>query len=537
MENRKSFIKETISYLNKLIKKGAYTPDINYILDILINEINQVDDAKEKKEILEKLESLTIKCKKYKKYRTNHNSFSILEGKIEYEKLSRELSNLVYEYVFKMLTKYKGLIYMDAIFKKYKDYLYVCDSNYNSLLYNLIMYYLENGGEYNLTCISYILEVSDTNYSSEIKKVYKKINELKNNHEKYLRVKDLESILSSYYPESIKHKQTSTGTSLIKRNNLGGERFIHDKVLTPSDYKDRVDLLDDISFGITNSNFIENTYNVKTLPNGNIEVYHNIADVSTFLKPTSKIESHAEKQIFMMPHSNHTGSLFPPNFLKNYVSLNPYEEKLALTVKHTFNESGVYLGSSAFRSVTYTGEIFKKEQINYLINEGDDKRLDNFYRAMKNQKVKRGEFMYKSPSNILISETNRLSANYLNSLLKRKKMPAIYETMFDLRSFDVYDDIMHFTHKKMDYKTSEDFKKIFDKIKPVQREFLIDDSNGGVLKINEPFRTYIDYKNLKTIDKLLKDGKLSKGAMLNLKDELRTLSVRASAVDLSRKKI
>ena len=258
MDSRKSFIKETINYLNKLIKKGAYTQDINYILDILINEINNIEDSKEKKEVLEKLETLTIRCKKYKKYRTNHNSFSILEGKIEYEKLSRELSNLVYDYVFKMLTKYKGLIYMDGIFKKYKDYLYVSDENCNSLLYNLIMYYLEKGGEYNLTCISYVLEFSDLDYSSDIKRVYKKINELKSKKEKYLRVKDLESILASYYPETFKHKQTSVDTSYIKRNNLGGETFVHDKNLTPSDYRDRTDLLDDISFGITNSNFIEN---------------------------------------------------------------------------------------------------------------------------------------------------------------------------------------------------------------------------------------------------------------------------------------
>ena len=535
-QERKEFIKETIKYLNKLIKKGVYTPDINSILDILISEINKIEDIKERKETLEKLETLTIKCKKYKKYKTNHKSFSILEGKIEYEKLSRELFNLTYNYVFTILTRYKGLIYMDSIFKKYKNYLNVWDEDCNSLLYNLILHYLDKGDEYTLLCISYVLEVSDQDYSHDIKRVYKIINELKRNNQKFLRVKDLENILISYYPQSSKYKQTSKDASFLRRNNFSGEMFVHNRELIPSEYKDREDLLNEISFGITNSSFVENTYNVKILPNGNIEIYHNIADISTFLKTGSKIEKHAEKQIFFTPHKNHTGSLYPPEFLKNYVSLNPYDEKLSISVKHTFDEAGHYINSIAFRSVTYTGEVYKKNMVNAMIDENYDKDLNTFYKVMNNQRRKRGEFNYKSPSNILIDETNLLTSNYLNHLLKNKNTPAIYETTFDLREFNTYDEITKFTSKKMSYKTSEDFKNIFNRIKPIQREFSINETSGSTLKIDSPFRTFMDYKNLKNIDKLLRDGKLSRGALLSLKDELRALSVRASAVDLARKK-
>ena len=350
-ETREQFINQTIKYLNKLIKQNIYSEKVDDILEILFNEIECLPNIKQRQKYLNKLKNQTIKCKNYKKYKCGDKSFAYLENTLEYESKKRDLEISTYDYIYNIVVRFGGLVYYEKLVQKYPELTQVFDKDCNSLFYNLSLKYLEKDDEYLLTVIAYILEVSPSNFKSDINKIRKIIYDKKSKGLK--QAYKLDKLLLSYYPNNTKTKETSIGVSYIKKPN-----YIHER-LKPVDYNDREDLLDYISFGITNSIIVDNAYYVER-KNGHTIIYHHISDISAYLYSDSKIEKNAEKQIFMMPHKNYTGSLFNPKLLKEYTSFNNGSKKPAFTITHEFGEDNKYLGSDIFKSTIYTGPIFKK---------------------------------------------------------------------------------------------------------------------------------------------------------------------------------
>ena len=203
-------------------------------------------------------------------------------------------------------------------------------------------------------------------------------------------------------------------------------------------------------------------------------------------------------------------------------------EKLAITVKHEFSEDGKYLGSDVFRSAIYIGTVYRKSQVDLLIKEEGNRNLVKLYNLLKGNSK-------KSPSNTIISQINNLTANYLEEYLNKQRIPKIYESTFYLSDTDALDIITKYTDKTFEHASFLDFLALFKEVTDKQVQYTVEDIGDTILKIDTPFRTYLDYRNLKIIDYILKYKKMSRGEKYLLKDELRDLSTRASAVKLATK--
>ena len=71
-----------------------------------------------------------------------------------------------------MLVKERALIFMDNIFNKYPRYLYVCDDDCNSLLYNLVVYGFRPSKIYRLAKEAFKGTYSDEVIKGWMKKFY-----------------------------------------------------------------------------------------------------------------------------------------------------------------------------------------------------------------------------------------------------------------------------------------------------------------------------------------------------------------------------
>jgi len=524
------FINQTINYLNSLIRRGIYSESVDELLDMLINEIKSIENLSVRQSYFKKLENKTIKCKRYKDYKNDHNSFYYLESTIKYENQKRNFEVSMYDIFYNIIVGKGGLVFYDKLLTKYPYLLDLYDKDCNSIFLNIAKEYIERNDEYLLTVVAYFLEKSTSSYKSEINKLRKIIREKKQIHKP--SAYKLEKIINSYYPNNTKEKQTSLDKSYTRKPPYIKEHLKHGQIITPYDYKDRESLLDYMSFGLTNSKLVENSFYVDKKENGKVSVYHHISDVSDYLYNDSKMESDAEKQLFMKRHSNHTGSLFNPVFLREYASLNPGSEKLAITIRHDFDELGNYKGSYAFRSAIYIGPVFKKEDADECIYNLDHKDLLTLYKLTKNLTGNPN----LSPSNTIIKGITSLSSDYIKKMFIRSKTPGIYKDDYYIKGDDSSREIKKYLRKKLDYNTYRDYENLLKKMPSRISDYTVFPEEESVLNIDAPFRNYLDYKNLKILDDLIKKGKLSKGAINKLREELIVLTSRANAVNLTRTK-
>ena len=521
-------IKKAIETLNGLIKSGEYSEDIDDTLDTLFKEVSTLG-IRQKQATLDKLERWTVKSQKYAQYRRSHSSFNVLENYIDFEKSCRELEITIYNYIYNLIVRHGGLVYYGKLINHYpdQDFINLHDRDCNSLFYNLCIKYLGRNDEYILNVIAYILEKSSSNFKSDIGKLRRIIEEKKK--QGIGQAFKLDKLLASYYPNNSKTKLTSIDASHEKKSNHIHEHLRHGTEILPTNYRDREDLLSYMAFGLTNSSIVDNAFYVSK-ENRKTSIYHHISDIADFFYQDSKIEKDAEKQIFRMHHQDRTGSLFNPEFLKKYTSLNSGTEKLAITIKHNFDSNNRYVNSEIFKSAIYIGPVFSKEEANSYIQNRENPDLVKLYRLSTSLDSRTS----LSPANKIIKEITALSSEVIKEKFIQTRTPAIFKHTLDLSDYHVMKEISDYTRKKLSVTTARDYISIFKEGTQQIGDYHVFPEEDSIINVDSPSRNFLDYKNLAILSRIIKHRKLSPGAIKRLREELEILAARANAIELSR---
>lgn len=146
------------------------------------------------------------------------------------------------------------------------------------------------------------------------------------------------------------------------------------KKVTESDFIDRVDLRNKIVFTIDcdDTKDIDDGLSLEILDNNNYLLSVHIADVTHYVKEGSKLKKHAED----IGNSTYLGEyvrpMYPKELSNGICSLNPNEDRCAITTQIEIDKSGNIINSKIFKSVinssmkmTYSSvdKVLKEEKV------------------------------------------------------------------------------------------------------------------------------------------------------------------------------
>lgn len=146
----------------------------------------------------------------------------------------------------------------------------------------------------------------------------------------------------------------------VDSSQLTGRRDLRDKVLVTIDGADAKDLDDAVS--------------LEVLADGKWRLGVHIADVSAYVAEDSALDLEARRRATSVYLVDRVLPMLPPKLSNGICSLNPHEDRLALSIVMDIDYNGVVQNQEIFPSVINTRHRLTYDEVNLMYNDADNMR-------------------------------------------------------------------------------------------------------------------------------------------------------------------
>lgn len=179
---------------------------------------------------------------------------------------------------------------------------------------------------------------------------------------------DILSIIYKYglardFPEEVMEQANATPDK-INVDDLVGRRDLRDETIVTIDGEDAKDLDDAV--------------NVKKLDNGNYLLGVHIADVSHYVLEGSPLDKEAYERGTSVYLVDRVIPMIPHRLSNGICSLNPHEDRLALSCEMEITQEGVVVEHDIFPSVIRSKERMTYTNVRKILQKEDDKVLETY---------------------------------------------------------------------------------------------------------------------------------------------------------------
>lgn len=212
-------------------------------------------------------------------------------------------------------------------------------------------------------------------------------------HETEMRALALSQGFRSDFPPGVvqeAHTLETTGTAMIAEEAARGTRRDMRDVLTftidPADAKDFDDAL-----------------SVKELPDGTYEIGVHIADVSFFVRPGTSIDDEAVARATSVYLVDRTIPMLPHVLSTNLCSLNPNEDRLAMSAVFVIDKQAGVLSSWFGETVIHSDKRFTYEEAQEVLETGNGPHqkdlviLNTLSKLMRKRREDNGAIAFDTP--------------------------------------------------------------------------------------------------------------------------------------------
>ncbi|MBU0750287.1 VacB/RNase II family 3'-5' exoribonuclease [Patescibacteria group bacterium] len=158
----------------------------------------------------------------------------------------------------------------------------------------------------------------------------------------------------------------------------------------------------------------DDALSVRTLPDGNIEVGVHIADVSFFVRPGSPIDREAVHRATSVYLVDRTIPMLPEVLSNNFCSLNPNEDRLAMSAVFVMDKQAGIIDRWFGETVIHSDRRFAYEEAQEVLDtqSGDMleelNTLQSLSRIIRDRRVKNGAIAFDTPEvKIKLDETGK----------------------------------------------------------------------------------------------------------------------------------
>lgn len=158
----------------------------------------------------------------------------------------------------------------------------------------------------------------------------------------------------------------------------------------------------------------DDALSVKKLENGNVEVGIHIADVSYFVRPGNNIDAEARKRATSVYLVDRTIPMLPEVLSNNYCSLNPNEDRLAVSAVFELDSQAGIVSRWFGETVIHSDKRFTYEEAQEVLDKQDGIFLEelNILKSLADQirdrRTKKGAIAFDTPEvKIKLDETGK----------------------------------------------------------------------------------------------------------------------------------
>lgn len=158
----------------------------------------------------------------------------------------------------------------------------------------------------------------------------------------------------------------------------------------------------------------DDALSVRTLPNGNTEVGVHIADVSYFVRPGTNIDNEARKRATSVYLVDRTIPMLPHILSNTYCSLNPNEDRLAVSAVFELDQEAGIVNQWFGETVIHSDKRFTYEEAQEILDKQDGiflEELNTLKRLadkIRDRRVKKGAIAFDTPEvKIRLDETGK----------------------------------------------------------------------------------------------------------------------------------
>ncbi len=148
---------------------------------------------------------------------------------------------------------------------------------------------------------------------------------------------------------------------------------------------------------------LDDAVSIKKLSNGNYLLWVHIADVTYYVKERSPLDKEALKRGTSIYLVDRVIPMLPKKLSNGVCSLNPEEDRLALSVQMEINEQGKVLNHEIFESIIRSSQRMTYTDVSDILENDDEilknqykdlledlKQMENLARILKKEREKRG---------------------------------------------------------------------------------------------------------------------------------------------------
>lgn len=204
-------------------------------------------------------------------------------------------------------------------------------------------------------------------------------------HNAEIKAIALEQGFENTFPDAVEKEAKKIKDEFVIKNEISKRRDMRDTLTFTIDPADAKDFDDAISF--------------KKLQNGNYEIGIHIADVSFFVRPGNMIDDEAYKRGTSVYLVDRTIPMLPEILSNDLCSLNPNEDKLAMSAVFEMNDDAEILNEWYGETVICSDRRFAYEEAWDVISKGKGdyvqelQKVNELSKILREQRFKNGALM------------------------------------------------------------------------------------------------------------------------------------------------
>ena len=196
-------------------------------------------------------------------------------------------------------------------------------------------------------------------------------------HNAEIKAIALEQGFENTFPDAVEKEAKKIKDEFVIKNELSKRRDMRDTLTFTIDPADAKDFDDAISF--------------KKLQNGNYEIGIHIADVSFFVRPGNMIDDEAYKRGTSVYLVDRTIPMLPEILSNDLCSLNPNEDKLAMSAIFEMNDEAEILNEWYGETIICSDRRFAYEEAWDVISKGKGDYVQELQKVNELSKILREE--------------------------------------------------------------------------------------------------------------------------------------------------
>jgi ribonuclease R len=194
-------------------------------------------------------------------------------------------------------------------------------------------------------------------------------------HNAEIKAIALEQGFENTFPDAVEKEAKKVKAEFSMKSEIAKRRDMRDTLTFTIDPADAKDFDDAISF--------------KKLPNGNYEIGIHIADVSFFVRPGNMIDDEAYKRGTSVYLVDRTIPMLPEVLSNDLCSLNPHEDKLAMSAVFEMNDDAEILNEWYGETVIKSDRRFAYEEAWDVISKGKGDYVEELQKVNELSKILR----------------------------------------------------------------------------------------------------------------------------------------------------